>query len=134
MNFGDTVDLLGYDMSPRAILPGEAVTVTLYWRSTASFPADFQVFLNAIRPNGRKSAEATGKPLGGTLATTQWPVGQVITDVRDAEISADGATAGLLDIEVGWFLPGADRLSVLAGDGHEVDTKQLLSKMRVRDK
>ncbi|HZY42790.1 MAG TPA: hypothetical protein VFF59_12420, partial [Anaerolineae bacterium] len=95
--------------------------------------ADYAVFLNAIRPNGRKSAEATGKPLGDTLATTQWPVGQVITDVRVLRFPPT-ARPGLLDIEVGWFLPGADRLSVLADDGREVDTKQLLSKMRIRDK
>ena len=131
VNFGDKVDLIGYEMSPRSIWPGGALTVTLYWRSRASFPADLQVFLNAIRPNDRKSAEATGKPLGDTLATTRWPVGQVIADVRVLRFPPT-AKPGLLDIEVGWFLPGADRLAVLAADGREVDTKQLLSKMRVR--
>ncbi len=134
VDFGATVELIGYEMSPRAILPGEAITVTVYWRSTASFAADFQVFLNAIRPEtGRKSAEATGKPLGGTLATTVWPVGQVITDVRVLKFPPT-AKPGLLDIEVGWFLPGTGRLSLLAEDGHVLDDKQLLSKMRVREK
>jgi hypothetical protein len=133
VDFGGKVDLIGYEMSPRAILPGEAVTVTLYWRNRAAFQADYAVFMNAIRPTGRKSAEATGKPLGGTLGTTRWPAGQVITDVRVLQFPLT-AKPGLLDIEVGWFLPGADRLSVLAADGREVDTKQLLSKMRVREK
>jgi len=134
VNFGSTVELIGYEMSPRAILPGEAVTVTLYWRSSASFAADYQVFVNAIRPEtGRKSAEATGKPLGGTLATTHWPVGQVITDVRVLKFPPT-AKPGLLDIEVGWFLPGTGRLSLLADDGHVLDDKQLLSKMRIRNK
>jgi 4-amino-4-deoxy-L-arabinose transferase-like glycosyltransferase len=130
VNFGDRVELLGYAMSPRAILPGEAVTVTLYWRSRAGFEADYAVFLNAIRPSGRKSAEATGRPLGDTLATTRWPVGQVITDVRVLRFPPT-AKPGPLDLEVGWFLPGAARLSVLAADGHEADTKQLLSQMRI---
>jgi hypothetical protein len=129
VNFGDKIDLLGYEMSPRSILPGEAVTVTLYWRSRATFEADYAVFLNAIRPNGRKSAEATGD----TPAITHWPAGQVITDVRVLRFPPT-AKPGLLDIEVGWFLPGADRLNVLAADGHEVDAKQLLSKMRIRNK
>jgi 4-amino-4-deoxy-L-arabinose transferase-like glycosyltransferase len=133
VNFGDKIDLLGYEMSPRAILPGEAVTVTLYWRSRAALEVDYAVFLNALRPSGRKSAEATGKPLGDTLATTRWPVGQVITDVRVLRFPPT-AKPGQLDIEVGWFLPGADRLLVLAADGREVDAKQLLSKMRIREK
>lgn len=132
VNFGNKVELVGYDMSPRAIRPGEAVTVTLYWRSRAAFEADYAVFLNAIRPNLRKSAEDTGKPLNGHFSTQGWPVGQVITDVRVLQFPPT-ARAGLLDVEVGWFLPGGDRLPVLAADGHEVDTKQLLSKMRVRD-
>lgn len=131
VNFGDTVELLGYDMSPRAILPGGAVTVTLYWRSRAAFAADYQVFLNAIRPNGRKSAEDTGKPLDGNFSTQNWTVGQVITDVRVLQFPPT-ARPGLLDIEVGWFLPGAERLNVLASDGHVVDSKQLLSRMRVK--
>ena len=131
VNFGGKVDLIGYEMSPRAIMPGEAVTVTLYWQSRTTFSADYAVFLNAIRPNSRKSAEDTGKPLDGNFSTQNWVVGQVITDVRVLQFPPT-AKPGLLDIEVGWFLPGGDRLSVLAADGHEVDTKQLLSKMRVK--
>lgn len=133
INFGNKVELVGYDMSPRAIRPGEAVTVTLFWRSRAAFEVDYAVFLNAIRPNLRKSAEDTGKPLNGHFSTQDWPVGQVITDVRVLQFPPT-ARAGLLDVEVGWFLPGGDRLPVLAADGHEVDTKQLLSKMRILDK
>ncbi|MFN8596920.1 MAG: glycosyltransferase family 39 protein [Anaerolineae bacterium] len=131
VNFGGKVDLIGYEMSPRAISPGGAVTVTLYWQSRATFNADYAVFLNAIRPNGRKSAEDTGKPLEGNFSTQNWAVGQVITDVRVLQFPPT-AKPGLLDIEVGWFLPGGERLPLLATDGHVVDSKQLLSKMRVK--
>jgi hypothetical protein len=133
VNFGDRVELLGYEMSPRSILPDEAITVTLYWRATAPFTEDYSVFANALRPNQRKSAEDTSKPLRNTFATTNWPVGQVITDVRVLHFPPT-AKPGELDVEVGWFLPGAGRLNVLADDGHEVDTRQLLSKIRVREK
>ena len=51
VNFGNQVELLGYEMSPRSILPGEAITVTLFWRATAPFAEDYSVFLNALRPN-----------------------------------------------------------------------------------
>jgi hypothetical protein len=135
VNFGDKVELIGYDMSPsgRSILPGEAITVTLYWRSLGAFDADYEVFMNALRPTLRPSAQATGKPYHGTFATSQWPVGQVITDVHVLSFPSH-ANPGLLDVEVGWFLPKVGRLSVLADDGHEVNTRQLLSKIRIREK
>jgi hypothetical protein len=132
-DFGHQVELLGYDMSPRSIRPGEAVTVTLYWRATAPLTEDYRVFLNALRPTQRISAQDSSKPLHDTFSTKNWPVGQVITDVRVLQFPPT-AKPGELDVEVGWFLPEMGRLNVLAEDGHEVDTRQLLSKIRIRDK
>ena len=133
VDFGNQVELLGYEMSPRSILPGEAITVTLYWRATAPFAENYRVFLNALRPTLRPSAQDSSRPLRDTFATKSWPVGQVITDVRVLQFPPH-ANPGQLDVEVGWFLPKAGRLNVLAEDGREVDTRQLLSKIRVREK
>jgi hypothetical protein len=132
VDFGNQVELLGYDMSPRSILPGEAITVTLYWRAKAPFTDDYRVFLNALRPSQRISAQDSSKPLRDTLATKNWPVGQVITDVRVLQFPPT-AKPGELDVEVGWFLPKSGRLNVLAEDGHVVDSRQLLSKIRIRN-
>ena len=60
-------------------------------------------------------------------------MGQVITDVRVLQFPPT-AKPGELDVEVGWFLPKVGRLSVLAADEHEVDTRQLLSKIQIREK
>ena len=132
VDFGNQVELLGYEMSPRSILPGEAITVTLYWRATAPFAENYRVFLNALRPTLRPSAQDSSRPLRDTFLTTNWLVGQVITDVRVLQFSPT-ARPGWLDVEVGWFLPKAGRLNVLAEDGREVDSRQLLSKIRIRD-
>ncbi len=132
VNFGDKAELLGYEMSSRSILPGEAITVTLYWRATAPFAEDYSVFLTALRPNLRPSAQDSSKPLRDTFSTKKWIVGQVITDVRVLQFPPT-AKPGELDVEVGWFLPKVGRLPVLATDEHEVDTRQLLSKIRIRD-
>ncbi len=131
VNFGNRVELLGYDMSPRSILPGEAVTITLYWHATAPFTEDYSVFLNALRPSQRISAQDSSKPLRDTFSTKQWTPGQVITDVRVLQFPPT-AKPGELDIEVGWFLPNASRLSVRAEDGHILDSKQLLGKIQIR--
>jgi hypothetical protein len=133
VNFGNQVELLGYEMSLRSILPGEAITLTLYWRATAPFTEDYSVFLNALRPNQRISSQDSSKPLRDTFSTKNWTPGQVITDVRVLQFPPH-ANPGELDVEVGWFLPKVGRLSVLAEDGHEVDARQLLSKIRVRAK
>jgi hypothetical protein len=133
VDFGNQVELLGYEMSPRSILPGEAITVTLYWRAAAPFTDDYRVFLNALRPNQRISAQDSSRPIRDTFSTKNWPVGQVITDVRVLRFPPS-AKPGELDVEVGWFLPQAARLNVLADDGHEVDSRALLSRIQVREK
>ena len=133
VNFGDQVELLGYEMSSRSILPGEAITVTLYWRAAAPFTEDYRVFLNALRPTQRISAQDSSRPASDTFSTKNWPVGQVITDARVLRFPPT-ARPGELDVEVGWFLPQADRLNVLAADGHEVDSRALLSRIRIREK
>jgi hypothetical protein len=135
VSFNNQVELLGYEMSPqtRSILPGEAITVTLYWRAMAPFAEDYSVFLNALRPTQRNSAQDSSKPVRDTFSTKNWTVGQVITDVRVLRFPPT-AKPGLLDVEVGWFLPKVGRLSVLAADGHEVDSRQLLGKIQVREK
>jgi hypothetical protein len=133
VNFGNQVELLGYEMSARSILPGEAVNVTLYWRATAPFTKDYSVFMNALRPTQSMSAQDSSKPLRDTFSTTDWAVGEVITDVRVLQFSPT-AKPGELDVEVGWFLPKGNRLKVLADDGHPVAIRQLLSKIRVREK
>jgi hypothetical protein len=107
--------------------------MTLYWRATAPFTEDYSVFLNALRPNLRPSAQNSSKPLRDTFSTKNWIVGPVITDVRVLQFPPT-AKLGELDVEVGWFLPKVGRLSVLAEDGHEADTRQLLSKIRIRDR
>jgi 4-amino-4-deoxy-L-arabinose transferase-like glycosyltransferase len=132
-NFGNKVDLMGYDMTARSILPGQAVTVTLYWRSRSTFTADYAVFLNALRPTLRTSAQDTGKPINGHFSTQVWQVGQVITDVRVLQFPIT-AKVGQLDVEVGWFLPKGDRLDVLGADGHVIDSRVLLSPIRIREK
>ena len=132
-DFGNQVELLGYEMSPRSILPDEAITVTLYWRAAAPFAEDYRVFLNALRPNQRISAQDSSRPIRDTFSTKNWPVGQVITDVRVLRFPPT-AKPGELDVEVGWFLPKAGRLSVLAEDGHAVDSRELLSRIRIREK
>ena len=131
VNFGDKVDLVGYQMSPRSIQAGEAVAVTLCWRSRVSFDADYSVFLTALLPDDRKSAEDTSKPIHGPFSTKLWQPGRVITDVRVLAFPPH-AKSGQLDVEVGWFLPGSSRLPVLAGDGHTLDSRQLLTPIRIR--
>ncbi|HZY44904.1 MAG TPA: hypothetical protein VFF70_09160, partial [Anaerolineae bacterium] len=131
-NFGGKVDLLGYDMTSRSILPGQALTVTLFWRSRSTFNADYSVFLNALRPSLRISAQDTGKPINGNFSTQAWQVGQMITDVRVLQFPIT-AKVGQLDVEVGWFLPKSDRLDVLGDDGHVIDSRILLSPIRIRE-
>lgn len=48
--FGDLLELTGFDLTPRQVRPGEAVTLTLYWHALKPVERDYTVFTHILQP------------------------------------------------------------------------------------
>ena len=68
----------------------------------------------------------------GAAPTSKWQSGQIVEDVRDLTVGLT-TPPDFYDIEVGLYASGGDRLPVVAEDGHWLDSRVLLSKIRVVD-
>ncbi len=64
VRLGEMATLLGYDLLPPALRPGETFTLTLYWRADALIGHSYTVFVHLIGPDGHIYAQQDSVPAG----------------------------------------------------------------------
>jgi 4-amino-4-deoxy-L-arabinose transferase-like glycosyltransferase len=92
---GDSIELVGYDVSALEFSPGDRVEITVYWRAREAIDTAYKVSVYAL---GEQFNPATGNPLWGQqdteplqwqLPTTRWPPGVVIRDEYVFDLAED---------------------------------------------
>ena len=115
---GDQIELLGYDLTPSAIHPGETLELTLHWRALAEPQRSYKVFVHLLDPAGTLRAQADGEPVDWTLPTTCWVRDEVIADSYVLTLPP-GAPPGDYTLAVGFYREAAEeRLPVSGGGDH----------------
>jgi hypothetical protein len=101
--YGGKMKLLGYDVTPRRALPGESVTLTLYWQSLATMDADYSIGIHLLDANQRVIGARDSYPGHGMLPTRLWYVGQIIRDTYWLPVAADTSGPGVARIQVSLY-------------------------------
>ncbi|MBN1954755.1 MAG: glycosyltransferase family 39 protein [Anaerolineae bacterium] len=100
---GGQVELLGYDQSPANPAPGDALTLTLYWRALTEIETSYTVFVHLLAPQGGTAAQHDGIPAGGTYPTPLWLPGEVVADTHVLDLPP-GLPPGTYPLEVGLYV------------------------------
>jgi 4-amino-4-deoxy-L-arabinose transferase-like glycosyltransferase len=123
--FGDSVELLGFELRPgelrpritplegadeRALAPGEPVQINLYWRALAPMAADYSLFIHVYDGAGARVAQRDLPLRYGDYPTSRWRPGELVIDRGDMALPAlpPGAyrlEIGLYDAATGAALP-----------------------------
>jgi hypothetical protein len=111
--------LLGYDLAPNPVRPGESLRLTLYWRRVGYIPRSYTVFTHLLGPGDRIVAQKDSPPDDGDRPTTNWVLGEVVDDPYDLLIPP-GTPPGRYQLEVGMYEPQTGR-RVLVSPGHPPD-------------
>ena len=131
-NFANQIELVGYDLPMRAAQPGQAITLTLYWRGTGPIATNYSVFAHVRGLGESLWAGQDGWPQHGAAPTSAWRAGEVIKDPYTLMLKPD-TPAGQYTIEVGLYDAGGARLGVYDGDGLPTDADFVyLSKIQVQ--
>lgn len=131
-DFGNQIALIGYALEGRAVGPGEEIHLTLYWEALAEMEQDYTIFTHVIGERDRIWAQIDSQPQGGAAPTSTWSQGQVLMDEYHLLVAPD-TPPGVYDIEVGLYLAATgERLGLLDEAGHWMDSRVLLTKVRVR--
>lgn len=130
-NFGNLVQLIGYDLDTRRAYPGGRVPVTLYWQALAPIPTSYQVFTHLEGVSG-PVAQSDGVPVCWTYPTDAWRPGQIIADQHAIVLSPD-VPPGNYPLEVGLYLPDTfNRLDLLDIAGNPAGTSVTLTLVEIK--
>ena len=133
VQIGDGVRLLGYDLSPGEVMPGQPVTLILYWQSVAPVGANYTVFTHLLTPNGQLAVGRDSLPLQGEAPTTSWLKGEVLTDRYELQVPP-GSGPGAYPIEIGIYQPETGQRLPVSRDGVQQPDNRLLLNDVVRVK
>jgi len=119
---GDQIRLLGYDISPSIVDPGDTLTVTLYWQPLAEVDRNYTDFVQLF---GLEDARVGGRdtyPGLGNDPTIYWRPGGVIADSIPVPVSPDAEGPILLDVLAGLHdLESGERLPIQDAAGRPID-------------
>lgn len=89
ISYDDRIKLLGYEISPRRVLPGDTTELVLYWQSLAPMDEDYSIGIRVLDANQRVIGARDSYPGHGMLPTRLWRAGQIIRDVYWLPIAPD---------------------------------------------
>ena len=133
VNFGDRMALVGYDLSARAVRPGDTITLTLYWRGLRRMDVNYTVSAQLVDAGQHKAAQYDGWPLGGAAPTATWEPGQVLSDPYELAVFQD-VPPGVYDVRVVvYVLEGGQivHVPVIPQGGRMLSNYQKLTQVRV---
>ena len=117
--FGDTLRLVGYDLSPTALTPGSSVRVTLTWEVAAPTTRNWSVFVHLNDPVlATPIAQRDMYPAQGLLATSLLAAGTCLQNVYVLTVPPAAIAPSALALVVGLYDFGSDERLPLA-DGRD---------------
>ena len=128
---GDHVALLGYDVFPVAINPGQIIHLTLYWKALSEPDRSFTVFTHLLDAEERIWGQKDGVPGDGALPTISWVEGEIIADEYDIVVDPE-APPGEYVVEVGMYdASTGQRLPIYSGGQRVGGDRLLLTTIQV---
>ncbi len=118
---GKVATLLGYEVSPPVVSPGETVMLTLYWQPIQTPDRNYALFVHLFGRGGALVGARDTYPGLGNDPTLHWTPGEVIADTVPVPLAPDAQGPILLDIEVGLYdLETRKRLDILDPAGNRI--------------
>lgn len=135
--FGESVELLGFNLESIELVPGQQVNVTLFWRTDATLTERYKVLVYVIGEFNPASGnplwgQQDSEPLNWRLPTTQWPVNTVLQDMYTFELFG-GTPPGDYALGVVMYrLSGGERLLITDANGESLGDTAILTPVTVR--
>jgi 4-amino-4-deoxy-L-arabinose transferase-like glycosyltransferase len=119
--------LLGYQVAPEEVVPGDTINVTLYWRARARTEVPHVVFVHVMSDTGAMIAQRDTYPGLGRYPTTAWDPDVAFADTYRVQIPESAYAPDGGYVQVGLYASGGPRLTT--DDGHDA---LRLARIKVR--
>jgi len=133
INLGDEVLFLGYDVSSESVMPGDILSLTLYWEGQRRLHEDYSVFVHLDDLRANYISWSLSEEINpADIPTSAWTPGFYISDRHVLDISRE-IPPGLYLLRAGLYRrESRQRLAVLDGRGNVVSDSVELGEVRVR--
>lgn len=122
------LELLGYQIVPEMLLPGDTLTLTVWWRVREPPPPPVSLFAHLLQPDG--ALAEVGDALG--LMAEFWQPGTVIIQQHTFTVPED-APPGDYRLETGLYSLATGERFPIAQNGDRVVDRVLLRTVRVEE-
>ncbi|MCP4356399.1 MAG: glycosyltransferase family 39 protein [Chloroflexi bacterium] len=129
--FGDNIQLLGYDLDMSESHPGGRIQLTLLWQALETPSAHYTIFNHILAADGQMQGQLDAPPSGDAWLTGTWLPGEVILDEREIGIRGE-AVSGRYPLIVGLYnASDGERLPVLVNGEPQPGDQLLLTEVEI---
>lgn len=130
-DFGQQIALIGYDTTTETAVPGDDVTITLYWKAQTQLDINYQVFVHLLSADGALVVQSD-KLNPGDFPTRRWPLDKYVRDEHTLALPA-ALPPGTYTVAVGlWVQTEGWRLPLLDNAGAQVGDHKALFELQVK--
>jgi hypothetical protein len=130
--FGESVSLIGYDITTTPLTATRTLTLTLYWQALSQMTTNYKVFAHLVGPNEQIITQRDAEPGNGTSPTTSWLEGEYLTDPYALDLPTS-MPAGDYNVYIGLYDPSTNtRLPIFDGEGKPLSDRLLLHRIALR--
>ncbi|MEA3374959.1 MAG: glycosyltransferase family 39 protein [Chloroflexota bacterium] len=109
--FGGVAQLLGYQVRPNVVEPGDTIDVTLYWQALARTDRNHVVFVHLLSDAGPMIAQRDTYPGLGRYPSTAWENGVAFADTYRVQVPETAYAPDSGYVQVGLYVPDGQRLT-----------------------
>ncbi len=132
VTLGNSISLVGYELSSARAQPGDQVTLTLDWKDVRPTSTSYHVFVHLLDASNHIQAQWDGVPKNWTYPTSAWVPGEYVVDQYPLKISPQ-SPSGPLTLEVGLYdATTGKRLSVVGAPEGSGDDRVVLESVQVQ--
>jgi hypothetical protein len=133
ITFGDSIQLIGYDLGQWRVRPGEKLPVTLYWRALGEMDNNYTLAVKIIDDEGRVYGARHLFPGRGNFATSLWTEGDSFRETYEVPIDAQVSPHILARVSLSFFSDGdsPEHLPVRELRGGPPGDSALLGRIKV---
>jgi len=122
IRFGESIQLVGFDLEPESAQPGEQVSTTLCWEALAPMTKNYAYFVHLLGPNDTIVGARDTHPGLGRFPTSQWKPDISFCDTVRVPVGENTPVPAVYDVEIGWYNPETDqRLPAYSAEGAPIE-------------
>lgn len=133
ITYGQHMELIGYEPLAEGLKPGQALDLTLYWRSLSPMEANYSIFVHVFGRAEELLGAHDRYPGRGTFPTSQWRPGTIVKERFRIPLEGNSRPPIVARIEVGLYqFETMERLPAVDAQGIAIGTTPVVARFALR--